>query len=86
MEREERTPLIRYIVGFTLLPFRIIGYFLKNVVWEFLSRKKSFIEWSLLILSIVVVALLVTAIIYGDFKPTKSLDDDLSRGKKVKQH
>jgi hypothetical protein len=83
MEREEHTPITRYIVGFTLLPFRIIGYFLKNVVWSFLARRKSGLEWSIFVLSITVVVLLITAIIYGDFKPTKSADNN-TREKKTK--
>jgi hypothetical protein len=84
MEREEHIPITRYIVGFTLLPFRIVGYFLKNVVWHFLARKKSFVEWSILVLSIVVAGLTITAIMYGDFNATKQVDD--VKAKKTGKH
>ncbi|MGP8216121.1 MAG: hypothetical protein ACLQQ4_11190 [Bacteroidia bacterium] len=61
----------RYILGLCILPFLIVGYFFKKIVWKYLTKKKPFIEWTVLVLSVTFVILIISGILRGDFKPTK---------------
>jgi len=66
----------RYILGLITLPFLVVGYFFRKVVWGYLSKKKPLVEWTVLVLSIVIVILVVSGIIRGDFKSGKNIDGD----------
>jgi len=65
----------RYIFGLCTLPFLIVGYFFRKTLWSYLTRKKPFIEWVVLVLSVTIVVLVVSGIIRGDFRPGKEAQD-----------
>lgn len=71
-------------MGLMLLPFLIVGYFFKRMIWSYVIKKKSFIEWSILILSITIIIVSISALIHGDFKPSKesARDMNIKHGKK----
>lgn len=53
------------------LPFLVVVYFFRRTLWHYLTKKKPFIEWAVLILSVAIVALFISGLIRGDFKPGK---------------
>jgi hypothetical protein len=60
-----------YILKLLTLPFLIVGYFFRRMLWSYVIKKKPFIEWTIFILSIAIVVLVISGLIRGDFKPGK---------------
>jgi hypothetical protein len=56
------------------------------MLWSYVTKKKPFIEWVVLILSIAIVVLVISGIFRGDFKPGKDSQDQLSKSKQPKKH
>jgi hypothetical protein len=68
---KQRRYTLRYIFGLCILPFLIIGYFFDRTIWSYLTKKKPFIEWMVLVLAIAITSLVISGIIRGDFRPGK---------------
>jgi hypothetical protein len=62
---------VRYILGLCILPFLIVGYFFNRTIWSYLTKKKPFIEWMVLVLAITITGLVISGLIRGDFRPGK---------------
>ncbi len=85
MTKKKRYTL-RFLLRLTTLPFLIVVYFFKKMLWSYVTKKKPFIEWVVLILSIAIVVLVISGIFRGDFKPGKDSQDQLSKSKQPKKH
>jgi len=79
-KKKRYTP--RYIAGLITLPFLIVGYFFRKMLWSYVIKKKPFIEWAIFVLSIAVVILVISGLIRGDFKPGKEVQVIKQRGKR----
>jgi len=71
-KKKRYTP--RYIMGLLTLPFLVVFYFFRKALWNYLTKKKPFIEWAVLVLSVAIVALVISGLIRGDFKPGKDME------------
>ena len=65
----------RYLIGLGMLPFLIVGYFFRKYIWSYLTKKKPFVEWVIVVLGITVVILAISGLLRGDFKPGKEAKD-----------
>ncbi|HSY76278.1 MAG TPA: hypothetical protein VK890_05450 [Bacteroidia bacterium] len=79
-KKKRYTP--RYIVGLAMLPFLTIGYFFRKIFWNYLTKKKPFIEWAVMVLSIAIVVLVISGLLRGDFRPGKDSQDTQQSKKK----
>lgn len=75
----------RYILGLATFPFLVIGYFFNKIIWKYLSKRKPFIEWTVLALSITIVVLIISGIIRGDFRASKTVQDSGNSDQQIRK-